>query len=401
MLVIPTQALGFANLYRNTFRETLAGLLGAGSDLTPFPVKVLGVLFAAIVISMIISAFPAEAIKKRNKKYKMFIIGNGDVVQNRLYPALTKNEKNKENIYIFDMCEPEKSTDKCSCFLSEKEICDTIIKKIDPISTVFIETPTYAHFSYLEELIKGDAPLIVVEKPITDNLQSLAKIKDIIADGDNRDRLFFLSYYILEKALPLYYLTSHNKIYKKYLNIDDELSLHNWRLRLGVLKTVNIDIIEGADNRTWTFKEKYGGQVLETFIHNVLIASLFCGLPSSWEECRLNTEDENKVTLNTKSGNTEISLLVLKNAVPHLVRRKAELVFSGGKITADFDGKWAKIYFDDLGKEITISVKDCFADKYSVLVDLIEGVRDGCYSTREVDGLKNQIEVIEWLLSVG
>ncbi len=398
MLVIPTQALGFANLYGTTFREALSGLLGVGSDASPFPVKILGALFAAIVISMIISAFPAEAIKKRNKKQKMLIIGNGDVVKNRLYPALLSTGSAESDIHIFDKGEPNKSDDKCNCLLTEKEIIDAAVSKVDQKSAIFIETPTYTHFLYLNKFIEKKVPLIVVEKPIAAKLSELIEIEKIIADSNKRERIFFLSYYILEKALPLYYLTSNNRLYEKYLDIDDSLALHNWRLRLGILKTVHIEIIEGADSREWTFKKENGGQLLETFIHNALITSLFCGLPSSWKNQKLNNQDLNTVTLTAESGKADISLKLIKNAAENEISRTANFVFSGGNITADFDKKEAKIYFDDIGKDITIAVKDSFNDKYSILVDLVKGVIDGDYTTEEVDGLKNQIEVIKWLI---
>ncbi len=398
MLVIPTQALGFANLYNTTFRDALTGLLGAGSDGTPFPVQILGALFGAIVISMIISAFPAEAIKKRNKKQKMLIIGNGDVVQNRLYPALQASGCN--DIHIFDLGDPKDDNTDCRYLPTNKEICQAVYKKMDIKSVVFIETPSCTHVPYLQEFTKQKAPLIVVEKPITTNLEELDAVCKLIANSDNRERIFFASYYILEKALPLYYLTNHKPVYEKYLEIDDAMSLHNWRLRLGVLQSIDVTLIEGADNRTWVYEKENGGQLLETFLHNVLIASLFCGLPSSWSNPVLHNIDPNLVTLTANSGKTDIALTLQKNAGQTQCRREARLLFSGGSITADFDTKEAKIAFEDIGKTITIAVKPGFTGKYSVLVDLVKEVIDGDLTTVEADGLHNQIEVIRWLLTM-
>ncbi len=399
ILLIPTQALAFAILYRTSFREMLSGLLGAGEDGTPFAVRVLGALFAAIVISMIISAFPAEAIKKKQKKQKMIIIGNGDVVKERLYPALRESGSPPRDIRVFDKGAEDASDETCTYYEEDAAICDAVLRQADTKSIVFIETPTHTHYYYLERLIGKKIPLIVVEKPITASLEELDAVHRMMTDDDKREQLFFMSYYILEKALPLYYLTSQITHYEKYLDIDDTLALHNWRLRLGILQSVKIDITEGEDLRTWVQDRNLGGQLLETFIHNVLIASLFSGLPSSWCNHVLEYPDENSITLTAESGKANICLHMVKNAPTDQLSRTAEFNFSGGNITADFDTKSAKIYFDDLGKAVTIAVKDTYATKYSVLVDLIQGVTEGDYRTTEVDGLKNQPEVIEWLLT--
>lgn len=228
ILVIPSQALGFANFYGLKFLDVLAGLLGAGSDSIPGGVQMIGALFMAIAISMIISAFPAERVKKHDKKPKMFVIGCGDVVQNRLYPALLRSE-NAESVDVYDLDGSGRQPSYCQSFPSEEAICEDIGKKLDSSGIVWVETPSYAHISYVKKLIGSKAALIVVEKPIAVSDADLAELERLLKDEEKRSRLFFLSYYVLEKALPLYYFEHANTNYIPYLDIGDRDVLQNRR----------------------------------------------------------------------------------------------------------------------------------------------------------------------------
>lgn len=396
ILVIPSQALGFANLYSLGFLDMLSGLLGAGSDATPGGVQMLGAMFMAIVISMIISAFPSEMVKSLNKKAKTFIIGCGDVVQNRLYPALLRSESS-ESVDVYDL-EGGQKPFYCKCFPTDEDICADITKKLDRSGIVWVETPSYAHVGYVEKLLSSKASLIVVEKPIAVSEADLVRIEELIKDQKNRNRLFFLSYYVLEKALPLYYFEHANNSYTKYLNIADRDVLQNRRALLGALEQVEVDIIEGADNRDWVFDPANGGQKLETFIHNMLIASIFCGYPQDWKDVDFKQSDC-QVSLNARRDDTRIALNMVKNAPQEQQRRGAKLTYTHGTVEADFDTKTLTVYFDQLDLDTGISVKKEYMDKYHIVVDLAKRVSQGACDAEDVDGLRNQIPAIRWLLA--
>ena len=148
VLMIPTQALCFAQLYNQSFREMLAGLMGAGSDATPFPVTLLGCLFAAIVISMIISTFPTETVKKHNKP-RIFVIGCGDVVKERVYGALIDSKCGREvKCYDLRSAKAEKTDgneddakklkEKCIYLDNEEQICQHIDARLESSSVVWM-----------------------------------------------------------------------------------------------------------------------------------------------------------------------------------------------------------------------------------------------------------------------
>ncbi len=403
LLILPTQALCFAKLYSRSFREILSALLGAGNDMSPFPAKVLGCMFSAIVISMIISAFPNEAIKKKDKRPRMFIIGNGDVVKERVYPAIVESESARR-VDIYDLNSAPERDSNCNYFESQEEICADIDKKLKTGDVIWIETPSYAHISYLNRFIDSKAKLLVLEKPIAVSKEELAEVEKLIKADANRDKIFFLSYYILEKALPLFYLTNNNEKFRKYLDIEDESLADNWRTMLGKMEKAEVNIVEGEDNREWVFKEQNGGQLLETFLHNVLLASLLCGQPQGWSEvkCDESKGDGNRyeISVSAKSRNTDIMLHLKKNASSEELCRKAVFTFSDGTLEADFDKKSISIYFAKLDKYSTISVKRHFTQKYSVLTDMISRVVEGECATYEIDGLTNQLQCINWLMDL-
>lgn len=402
-LLIPTQALCYARLYSKSFFAALPALLGAGGDDTPFVMNVAGCLLSAIVISMIISSFPTEAIKKKDKRPNAFVVGCGDVVQKRLYSALTGNADTK-SVNVYDLATGAQNVDYCNYIENPTVLCEEIKRKMNENGVVWIETPTDSHVHYLKEFLDSKAKLVVLEKPISANLSQLEEVEQLLKNGSVRDRIFFLSYYVLEKALPLYYLTNFNPLYERYLDIEDGALLKNWRYLLGVLHKVTVHVTEGEDRRAWVNEDKERGQLLETFIHNVLIASLFCGQPEVWQQVNFaqNTLSggAHEITLTAQNRKAAIDLYLKKNAPERECRRFVRLDFEGGFVTMDLDNQIAKLYFNNLDKYSTISVKPNFSQKYGVLADMVSRVaREECTSS-EIDGLMNQIPTVRWLLSL-
>lgn len=398
-ILIPTEALGFASLYGENFKNMLTGLLGAGIDSTPFPVRLVGALFAAIVISMIISTFPSERVKKRVKKSKMHLIGGGDVVQKRLHPALVNSNVEQNDVHVYDISSNIDRLDGYTYLTSDDEIIESIKNKVKAEDVIWIETPPHTHFKYLDALLSSKAKLIAIEKPISISSDELDKIESIVEDDEKRNKIFFLSYYILEKALPLYYLAQPNPNYEKYLEIEDKNLIQNCRPLLGALTSIKVDILEGEDKRSW-IDDNQCSQLLETFLHNVLIASLFCGLPEYWKDVKLNKEINGRdcdITMTASCGHTNIDLRMKKDSHLNSKKRTATLTFTNGSIVADFDSQSLVLAITDLDIESRITTKHRYMDKYLILVDLVKRATNGI-PTDNLDGLKNQIAVIRWLL---
>lgn len=401
ILIIPTQALGFATLYNDTFRSAISGLLGAGGDATPFPIKILGALFGAIVISMIISAFPSERVKKNYNKSKAFIIGGGDVVAKRLYPALKGADKPYGKVEVLDLDGYGEKQSYVRYFESERAIISHLSEAVDDDSVAWIETPTGAHLSYLRPLLSTSVRLIALEKPIAYTPVDIDYVKDVIRDEENREKIFFLSYYTLEKALPLNMLFSYNERYGKYLDVEDKYIARNWRSHIGTPVSAEVVIHEGKDTREWIKFD--GGQLYETFLHNVLIASLVLGRPSGWDNAVMEKSTDGEVQsieLSASVMGAPVKLSQKKGVADAEKCRYGKFEFSDGLIVADFERQSATIRLDRLGKTVTVAVKDTYKIKYSVMADLVMRCYEGELLPSEVDGLENQIEVLEWLATL-
>lgn len=330
------------------------------------------------------------------KKHNVFVIGCGDVVIKRLYPALQKHEQIKD-ILIYDT---EKKSDICTFCGSQSEICEDVKKKATKKDIIWIATPSFSHVDYLKSFIDLDVKLIVVEKPIAINKQELEYVESLVNVPEKRNKIFFLSYYILEKALPLYYMLYKNHNYEKYMNVTE---LDNINSILGKLETIDVYLCEGKDNRNWVTKQNNHAQLFETFIHNVLVATLVCGQPTKWNVTHFQNANYQKtvheIALEANCEQTKIYLCMQKNVKQENIKRYAQLNFEKGVVNINFDTQIATIT-DKFNKKGNVFVYEHFKQKYSIMVDLVFRVCNGECSSSEVDGLINQIESLQWLLTL-
>ena len=51
-----------------------------------------------------------------------------------------------------------------------------------------------------------------------------------------------------------------------------------------------------------------------------------------------------------------------------------------------------------MDKESKVSVKHRYNDKYSVMVDLVRTVANGKATSEEVDGIRNQLATVRWII---
>ena len=169
-------------------------------------------------------------------------------------------------------------------------------------------------------------------------------------------------------------------------------------MAIGSLKRAKVVIHEGKATREWVNTD--GGHFYETFLHNVLIASLIVGRPTNWESVQLkqrkNVEVES-IELSASIMGAPIMLSQKKGLSEAEKCRYAIFEFSQGLIEADLEAQNAKVRLNEIGKTISISIKDVYQRKYSVMTDLVMRCYEGELSPHEVDGLENQIESLEWL----
>ncbi len=412
--LIPLQAIAFASACMTqtshvSWREIVPVLLGEANE-NYIIFSFFGLLYSAIVISMIISSFPSENIKPGNPN--TIIIGAGDVVKNRLIRAMIQrierlgeskvgeihiytkerieNLRNEWDLKIKSMCIP-KTTESIYHLIEKKTIGNNVI--------AWIETPSDSHLYYLE-LLLNNADFIAVEKPIVSNRRDLVRLKEFTS-SENRKKVFFLSYYLLEKALMLTFLRRPNSFYLKYLDGGVE-EFYTKYLELGKIKSITIQLIEASDYRVLPA----GGQLIETFIHHCLIASLFSGLPDSWtiqNYTRIETSRQTSIRLSATGelGET-IELVLVKGFDSENPTKKqcASLVYDSGTIEADFDNKIAMIK-DISGKDIAkTSIREEYKNHYDVQCDMVYECYANSIDPSMIDGLYNQVEVLDWLLDL-
>lgn len=431
-LLIPLQAVSYALIctYSGggiTWHELLPVLLGQANENFIF-FSLLGFLYSVIVIGMILSSFPDEKIKPGNPN--TVIVGAGDVVSKRLLPAMIHKkrrpvEDNKMGeIHVYSLEQNASLREKVQFDEQESEyyterIPDTVesiyslIKENfkDNNTVAWIETPSDTHLYYLR-LLLDKADFIAIEKPAVSNRSDLVQLKDFIS-SEARKYTFFLSYYILEKALPLTFLKRPNSFYLDYLEgckegKDDKNNEENKKevakfyqsfLELGRIKKINIELIEGSDNRNLP----PGGQLIETFIHHCLIASLFVGLPSTWKIKEYRTSEqggESSVYLSACGEHNEDITLNLEKGKSGK-RQTADLTFDNGRIIADFVKKEATIIKNNSEAEkVRIGVSRKYKGPYEVQCDMVYRCYLNQMDPSNLDGLFHQTEVLDWLLNL-
>jgi len=432
LMLIPMQAVAYARVVSHqnpdlTWKDVLVVMLGqAENNLILF--SCIGFLYSAIVISMILSMFPTENVKRGNPD--TIIVGAGDVVKCRLLPAMLRRmqripENKRGKIRIYDL----KSGEQISSW--EEEQVNTMwgalhLPKEEKIHSVFdlinsknpageqvswICTPSDTHWYYLE-LLRGRSEFVVVEKPITSRIDELERYREFI-ESEYRNQTFFLSYYLLEKALPLTFLARPRRLYLKYLSgydkdgnqILDEKRSQNMigecyerYLGGGEVRRFSMTIIEKSETR----KLPRGGQLVETFMHNCIIASLFAGLPSTWTDVHFKSLRDDSIEMIARGRNRmSIHLLLQKDSRKQQEQSAEILMENNGKlmrIQADLTKKNAVIYAEK--EEFSFGVKEQFLGKYDVQCAMVYDCFENGVRTAEVDGLYNQIETLEWLMNL-
>lgn len=165
---------------------------------------------------------------------------------------------------------------------------------------------------------------------------------------------------------------------------------------------MDIHVYEGTDSRKWVADHATGGHLFETFLHNVLIASIFCGPVDNWNVIDFSdadyTQTIHRITLEASCGETSIHLSMKKNYAARY--RGATLIFENGTIQADFDKKLAEIRFDQLNTVAKLQVAEEYRQNYCILTDLVGRVISGEYTPAEIDGLGDQPEVLRWLFQL-
>lgn len=376
-------------------------------ETTPVYVCILNILYIAVVLGIIITNLPSERVKVQNSnKYDISIIGAGDVVVNRLIPAI-KSCESRLRVAVFDIkfnkgAKYETVKNK-TAWIVFKGMEEDYEKTVLNSNILWIATPSYLHLDYLEQFINKDV-FCVVEKPITSIKSEFNLLKNLLS---NSNKIFCLSYYFQEKALPLTYLLNPLGFYEKYLTFSEDkekVDILCAISMLGKVKNVELYLLEQDDDRIWLKDSRYGGQYLETFIHLALINRMIWGPEPTFEQLEWQIGNYNSewkdtfISCKGKVGDGDFALYMGKR-MP-LKRREGIITFEHGTIHIDFESTQCTCAFnEDDQHNFTLSLNQDSWGKYSVQLDMVQRCHSKKINPSMVDGSMLQMQTLEWLFN--
>jgi predicted dehydrogenase len=369
---------------------------------------ILSVFYTALIFGIFLSNLPIEQIKEKgNYRFNISIIGNGFIVQNRLKDAISKLNPPR-NVAILDVKPYEQEVEyigktKYQYFI----LSNDTMKHILSSNILWIATPPFAHISYLNKYV--DNVFIAIEKPLVTNSSEMAVIKQL-RNNKLWSKVFCLSYYYLEKSLPLTFLYSPSTFYEKYLNFNNlsRQEILSAFEQLGQLNSIYLTLFEGEDDRDWVDSPQYGGHIFETFLHLAVIARAVLGEDSDWGDPNWTIENRNGHYMSyiqckgfTAGTNIEYNLQMGKAMPEHQRERNGTLQFENGTIRIDFDKQEATGSFNDTNIDaFKINTIDDYSQiKYSIQVDMVERCFEENITPAIIDGSGLQIKTLDWLFA--
>lgn len=443
-LVLYVQVLCFSFLLHSEPMKIILNMLGGAENSIAW-LRLLGVYYLVVVIVNLRTMLPKTNFKAANV---INIIGAGDVVaNNRLAHALLRKENpaglTPEHLNIYTTNGNDSSIKQLQDLGVVPLVLDhgenhkmrerSIIKKLNASGApTIIATPSESHFRYMSAL-NAIGQRYAVEKPISNmryDINLLAKNSE-----KYKQNMFALSYYGLEKALPITYLLEGNYHYEKFLSVsgdslDSSRSNDESYLRaempavmdnLGQLKKLRIDLLEGVERSPISEKRQWTDLVFETFIHPLIITQKFIEYACQKDisiltdftiatGTSLHPSSGGKETFIMLDGKispedkmeTEISItLTAGKYIPNrLLNRSGVAEFENGNIEFNFDTMSAEIIYKNTDhKHVSLAVRSEYRrQKYSIQSDLMmEFFAHGWIDIR-YDDFEDQLTVLDWIL---
>ncbi|MFE9576312.1 hypothetical protein ACFYO1_08010 [Nocardia sp. NPDC006044] len=324
-------------------------------------------LYLGAAITVVLSSHPGIATRPAQN---ISVIGAGDVTVNRILPALKTLGYARDEILIASLDDPETAAARRAIgkdarlqITEPDKVLETALREHAP---TVIASPTFAHFTQLVTLATAGIPF-AVEKPITAQRSEREILR---AQGDSIMACgFALSYYSLEKGLPLTYLMDPLPSYLPFLAASEPgllggQALHSLREELGPVRSVRVELLEGASRspsgfgRLWTEVPGTLHTFIETTIHPLLMMRHIIG-PGSivWQQCALGRYAPRAqqvaaeygqliaptwIEATGTHGSIDLSFLVAKHLPDDRAHRAALIEYAGGKVTCDFDSRRAE-----------------------------------------------------------
>lgn len=363
-LLLAVQVLLVSDVTGRPMTDLLQAFIGnpEAGDRFGTTLAVFGLAYLGVAITVVLSSHPG--IDTRTAQ-TVSVIGAGDVTLNRILPALKTLGYQRSSVTISSIDDPETANARAVIggdaqfrVASSDKVLATALREHAP---TIIASPTFAHFDQLVTLATAGIPF-AVEKPIVSGRPERAVLraggKRLMSSG------FALSYYSLEKALPLTYFLQPLPVYASFLAASEPgllggSALHFLREELGQVHSVHIDLLEGASRspagyaRLWTEVPGTLHPFIETTIHPLLLIRHITGAgPITWTGCALARYAPRAAQVRAEHGQEiaptwleatghqgaiDLRMCVAKHVPGELAQRRAVITYANGSVTADFD----------------------------------------------------------------
>lgn len=433
-VIVAVQILAIARLLSAEVGQVTGWMLGGQANET-YPLGLIGWFYVAILLSNLRGMIPRPNFKRNSNT---MVIGAGEVAMERLLPAMRRSMKAGSfhaNVVVNSLSDPRLTAVEQPFELRLRESTEAILADARVgAGAAIITTPSDKHMVYVRPLVESGLR-VVCEKPLS---SVRAEIEELNARrAAYRDNVFALSYYVLEKALPLTFFLEGNRAFLKYLSISrtdtagtrevlDEAAVdevQRFRAALGEPRSISIRIIEGLENsptagsRAWT--EAPGGLMFETAIHPLLlmIKAQRALAPGRWrnageclqafrprrmcghsvEAARTDATTFLRMRQAAAEDTPEIDLMIAKYAPQEERCRGGEIRCARGSLTFDFDKKALTAELAGQAWALSIAVRPEFSENYDVQTDLaLRFIKDGWNSSR-FDDFDDQTDALSWM----
>ena len=344
----------------------------------------------------------------------IMIIGAGEIVWNRLVPALLLSGYKPDRIVIRTTGLAEDFAAAPGIFGIECSIdsADAIIEAIDAWrGNVVIATPPCAREKYLRRCSKTRLRF-VVEKPLFApqwlSSSSDATLGKIMSNG------FALSYYTLEKALPLTAIIGFHPEHLRLVHISGATveELREGMARTGALVDCSIRIMEGAERsatgngrRDWMEQPTQGGLLFDFFSHTAAILHMLIGGLAALEikSVTLGRSEEagqgsqpTSFDVSAHHGSARIRLAAAKYVRDEAVDRSMVALFENGRIECSFDERSCMI--DMPGVRARVALRRELGENYGALIALSRRfLEHGWMGEARYDDFAGQVAALRWL----
>lgn len=355
-------------------------LVGQGTPVNSL--EYLAAFLSVIYLGILIAALLGSLRPMRSRKTQFwYVLGAGDAVRRLILPALNFIGVQKRQRVILN-------PDPVKELVNEGEevitISDNNTSDYMPVSDFInrsqgiyvIASPTETHVRYLR-LLKAFGRRGVCEKPFTldqRELQFLEGNSDIFQD------IFCLSYYSLDKGLPLTYLFDPRVVYEPYLSVNSLRRLNPAEVlaEIGHVVSMNFTFIEPVSVPFSRDSSVTLRDLEDLLIHPFTVVAQVLGVKSELSpeiECTYSPEGRIQIISGIErefsKPNVTVNINVYREPNGSIRNRVLECLCTRGSISINFDDRSCKVFDSNENLLWHAKVADAYSVNYSAMFSMV------------------------------